>query len=57
MLGAHAHEIVPVMATVTRKYVLHSHFSGLPKRDDLEIVEEVLPPIKDGGIFGHAFVV
>ena len=36
-----------------RKYVLRSHFSGLPKREDLEIVEEELPPLKDGGqIYG-----
>ena len=32
-----------------RKYVLRSHFSGVPKREDLEIVEEELPPLKDGG--------
>ena len=32
-----------------RKYVLRSHFSGLPKREDLEIVEEVLPALQDGG--------
>ena len=32
-----------------RKWVLRSHFSGLPKREDLEIVEEELPPLKDGG--------
>ena len=32
-----------------RKWVLRSHFSGMPKREDLEIVEEELPPIKDGG--------
>ena len=32
-----------------RKYVLKSRFDGLPKREDLEIVEEVLPPLKDGG--------
>ena len=31
-----------------RKWVLRSHFSGLPKREDLEIVEEELPPLKDG---------
>lgn len=37
------------MATKVRKYVLRSHFSGLPKREDLEIVEEELPPLKDGG--------
>ena len=33
-----------------RKWVLRSHFSGLPKREDLEIVEEELPPLKDGGM-------
>ncbi len=32
-----------------RKYVMKSYFSGMPKREDLEIVEEVLPPLKDGG--------
>jgi len=31
-----------------RKWVLRSQFSGQPKREDLEIVEEELPPIKDG---------
>ena len=39
------------MASVTaRKYVLRAHFSGLPRREDVEIVEEKLPPLKDGGI-------
>ena len=33
-----------------RKFVLRSHFSGLPKREDLEIVEETLPALQDGGI-------
>ena len=33
----------------SRKYILKSHFSGMPKREDLEIVEEVLPPLKEGG--------
>ena len=28
---------------VARKYVLHPHFHGVPKREDFEIVEEVLP--------------
>ena len=37
------------MAAKTRKYVLRSHFSGFPQRDALEIIEEDLPPIKDGG--------
>ena len=30
-------------------YILHSHFHGFPKREDFEIVEEVLPELKDGG--------
>ena len=37
------------MMVKCRKWVLRSHFSGLPKREDLEIVEEELPPLKDGG--------
>ena len=36
---------------VARKYVLRSHFHGLPKREDLEVVEEVLPELKDGGSY------
>ena len=40
----HSHKMV-----VAKKYVLKSHFQGLPKREDLEIVEEELPPLKDGG--------
>lgn len=32
-----------------RRYVLRSQFSGAAKREDLEIVEEELPPLKDGG--------
>lgn len=32
-----------------RKYVLAKHFQGEPKKTDLKIVEEELPPIKDGG--------
>ena len=34
---------------MARKWVVRSHFVGQPKREDLEIVEEELPPIKDGG--------
>ena len=33
----------------TKKWVLRKPFQGLPKREDLEIVEEELPPLKDGG--------
>ena len=36
--------------TKGRKYVLRSHFSGLPKKEDLEIVEEEFGPLKDGGM-------
>ncbi|CAH2098054.1 unnamed protein product [Euphydryas editha] len=31
-----------------RKYVVKKYFEGLPKRSDYEIVEEELPPLKDG---------
>ncbi|CAH3906203.1 prostaglandin reductase 1-like [Pieris brassicae] len=31
-----------------RKYVVKKYFKGLPKRDDFEIVEYELPPLKDG---------
>ena len=34
---------------LAKKYILKSHFQSLPKREDLEIVEEELPPLKDGG--------
>ncbi|XP_063362330.1 prostaglandin reductase 1-like [Cydia amplana] len=33
-----------------RKYVVKKHFKGVPKRDDFEIVETELPPIKNGEI-------
>ena len=32
-----------------RKYVLKSYFSGFPKKECLELVEETLPALKDGG--------
>ncbi|VVC88999.1 unnamed protein product [Leptidea sinapis] len=31
-----------------RKYVVQTHFMGIPKRDDFELVEYGLPPIIDG---------
>ncbi len=37
------------MSVKCRKWVLKSHFCGMPKREDLDIVEEELPPLKDGG--------
>ncbi|XP_015521661.1 prostaglandin reductase 1-like [Neodiprion virginianus] len=33
---------------IAKKYVLAKHFEGEPKRSDLPIVEEELPPLKDG---------
>jgi prostaglandin reductase 1 len=32
-----------------RKYVFRKQFDGFPKESDLELVEEELPPVKDGG--------
>ncbi|XP_063825088.1 prostaglandin reductase 1-like [Ostrinia nubilalis] len=37
-----------------RKYVVKKHFQGVPKRDDFEIVEQELPPLKDGEILVKA---
>lgn len=37
------------MTTKAKKYVLQKHFNGLPKSDDLQIVEETLPSLKPGG--------
>lgn len=34
-----------------KKYVLAKQFDGFPKRSDLKVVEEDLPPLKDGGNF------
>ncbi|XP_033122136.1 prostaglandin reductase 1-like isoform X2 [Anneissia japonica] len=33
-----------------RRFVLVKHFSGMPKKDDLKIVEKELPAIKDGEV-------
>ena len=49
MNTASAKEKVKMSGVKARKWILKSHFSGLPKREDLEIVEEDLPPLKDGG--------
>lgn len=32
-----------------QKFVLAKQFNGFPKREDMKIVEEELPPLKDGG--------
>ena len=43
------------MSTVkAKRWVLKNAFVGYPKRDDFEIVEETLPPLKDGGKPLHA---
>lgn len=34
---------------VAKKYILVKHFNGEPKPEEFKIVEEELPPIKDGG--------
>ena len=33
-----------------RRWVLKHHFDGLPKKQDFELVEEELPPLKDGQV-------
>ena len=34
---------------VTKKFILSKHFKGEPKSSDVKLIEEELPPIKDGG--------
>ena len=43
------HIKVRIMSTKSRKWVLKQAFDGAPKREDFEIVEEDIPPLKDGG--------
>jgi prostaglandin reductase 1 len=38
----------------TRKWTIKKKFEGSPKRDDFEIVEEELPPLKDGEVLVEA---
>ena len=33
-----------------RKWVLKKHFYGYPEREDLDLLEEELPILKEGGI-------
>lgn len=33
-----------------KKWILAHHFDGQPKDSDLELVEETLPALKDGGM-------
>ncbi|XP_063380917.1 prostaglandin reductase 1-like [Cydia fagiglandana] len=37
-----------------RKYVVKRHFQGVPKKDDYELIEYELPPLKDGDILVKA---
>ena len=32
-----------------KKYIYAHKFEGIPKLTDLQLVEEELPPVKDGG--------
>lgn len=34
---------------VAKKFILRKKFNGLPKQEDVAIVEEHLAPLKDGG--------
>jgi prostaglandin reductase 1 len=33
-----------------KKYIYAHKFEGMPKVTDLQLVEEEIPPVKDGGI-------
>lgn len=35
--------------TTSKKFILAKYFDGAPKESDFKLVEEELPPIKDGG--------
>ncbi|KAL0895519.1 hypothetical protein ABMA27_011628 [Loxostege sticticalis] len=37
-----------------RKYVVKKHFQGVPKKEDFELVEQELPPLKDGEFLAKA---
>lgn len=38
----------------SRSFIYKKHFDGFPKETDLELVEEDLPPIKDGEFLAEA---
>ena len=40
---------------VAKKWVLKQHFVGEPKEEDLQLEEEELPALQDGG--NHALVI
>ena len=39
---------------VGKRYVLKRLFDGMPKKDDFELIEEKLPPLKNGEILIEA---
>lgn len=43
-----------VEMTSARKYVVKNHFKGVPKREDYELVEFVIPPLIDGEVLVKA---
>ena len=47
--------VVAMAATKCRRWVLKTRSEGIPKQSDFEIVEEELPPLKDGGKFLNSF--
>lgn len=44
------------MAVKCKKFVLQQHFQEWPKESDLQIVEEELPSIRDGGKFIRFYI-
>lgn len=43
-----------------QKYIISRRFDGFPKPGDLELVEEELPPLKDGGknkLYGISMII
>jgi prostaglandin reductase 1 len=48
LLGGCANNVLDKMVKAKR-YVFQKQFVGLPKATDLKLVEEELPPLKDGG--------
>ena len=44
-------ELKTKSATKAKKWVLVKHFEGEPKDSDLQLTEEDLPEVKDGGLW------
>ena len=45
----HSHAVEGRAMTTAHKWILKSHFAGVPKREDLDIVEETLLALGDEG--------